>query len=176
MTRKAHPKPANGSLSNQLAVVEQRLGPIQHRPIEGLRAYKNNPRKHSEKQIVQLMASVGRFGFTIPILIDEHGTIIAGEARAEAARRLGISKVPVLVADQWSPAQIKAYRLADNKLATNSTWDIKALAIEINAIMDLEEIQIESLGFDTAEIDVLLAEETSGQQHDDPADSIVPVP
>jgi ParB-like chromosome segregation protein Spo0J len=108
-------------LPNQVTALERHLGSIQYQPVSELRAYKNNPRKHPEKQIVKLMASISEFGFSVPALIDIDGTIIAGEARIEAARRLGISEVPALVADQWSKAQIQAYRIADNKLASLSS-------------------------------------------------------
>jgi DNA modification methylase len=176
MTRKARSNPGGGSLPNQLAALDQRLGPIQYRPIGDLRAYQNNPRKHPEKQIIKLMAAMREFGFTIPVLIDADGTIISGEARVEAARRLGSTEIPVLVADQWSQAQIRAYRIADNKLASLSKWDDELLAVEISAIIDLGEIEIEGFGFDTGEIDVLLAGVTSISQSADPADAAVPIP
>lgn len=157
---------------NQLAALEHRFGPIQHWPIDRLTNYAGNPRKHPEKQIVKLMASVSQFGFVFPVLVDEEGLIISGEARAEAARRLGMRELPVLVADQWSKAQIKAYRLADNRLAMMSAWDEDLLAIELAGIIELDEVPIELLGWDTAEIDVILEVGTGGASSVDPADQI----
>jgi ParB-like chromosome segregation protein Spo0J len=80
--------PVNGgarALPNHLAALEQRLGPIEYRPLATLNRYENNPRKHPEKQLLKLEASIREFGFTMPVLVDEAGTIIAGEARVEAA-------------------------------------------------------------------------------------------
>jgi hypothetical protein len=99
-TRSKHPAHlAPALLRNSQSTVEQQLGPIQYRPLLALTAYKDNPRKHPERQIVQLAASITEFGFTIPVLIDAGGFIIAGHARIEAARRLGMTEVPILTAE-----------------------------------------------------------------------------
>jgi DNA modification methylase len=132
-----------------------------------------HPRKHSEKQLVKLAASITQFGFAIPVLIDEAGVIIAGEARVAAARRLKLKSVPVIVAHHWSAAQVRAYRLADNRLAEDAVWDRQALAIELAAIMEIEEVPIEVLGWETAEIDLLLDE---SDELSDPADEQLAVP
>lgn len=162
---------SEAALANDLAPLDQRLGPIDYRPIDELPSYANNPRKHPEKQLVQLAASIAQFGFVMPILVDESGTIIAGEARVIAARRLGMETVPVIVAQYWSPAQVRAYRLADNRLAEQAYWDRKALAIELAAIIEIEEVPVEVLGWDTAEIDLMLDEdEASDASASDPAD------
>ena len=159
-------------LRNLSSAIEQRLGPIEYRPIEGVRGYANNPRKHPEKQLVQLTASMQEFGFAMPVLIDTDGMIIAGEARVEVARRLGIPEVPVLVADHWSTAQVKAYRLADNRLAEGATWDLDLLRIELESVIEIGEVGIEILGWSTGEIDVLL----DGTTVDDDADGADEVP
>jgi DNA modification methylase len=143
-------------LHNAQAIVDQRLGPIEYRPTDELKAYDNNPRKHSEKQITQLMASIGHFGFAMPVLVDPEGVLITGHARIEAARRLGIISIPVIVAENWSRAQVKAYRLADNRLAEAATWDADLLRIELKSIIEIGEVPIELLGWSTGEIDVLL--------------------
>lgn len=165
-------------LPNELAALEQRLGPIEYRPTAALTAYKNNPRKHPEKQLVKLAASISEFGFAMPVLIDEENTIIAGEARVEAARRLGMTEVPVIVAHHWSAAQVRAYRLADNKLATLAEWNKEALAIELASIIELDETPIEILGWDTGEIDLILEEasDSSGSGSADPADEQIQPP
>lgn len=145
------------TLRNSQIAIEQRFGPIQYRSPAALQAYANNPRKHGDKQIVQLMASITEFGFAIPVLIDETGTIIAGEARIAAAVRLGMSKVPVLVAEHWSKAQVKAYRLADNRLSeAGASWDLDLLRVEIAGIIEIGEVPVEIMGWNTAEIDVIL--------------------
>ena len=158
--------------SNQLPLIEQRLGPIDYRSPSSLTAYAANPRKHPEKQLVKLMASIREFGFALPVLVDEDGVIIAGEARIEAAKRLSLAEVPVIIADQWSKAQVRAYRLADNRLAELASWDREALAIELAAIIELDETPIELLGWETAEIDLILDEAVTPDKPHDPADDM----
>ena len=98
-------------LRNLGSALEQRLGVIEYRPLAALQAYAGHARKHPEKQIVQLVASMREFGFALPVLVDTEGVLVTGHARIEAARRLGLEQVPVLVADRWSKAQVQAYRL-----------------------------------------------------------------
>lgn len=160
----------NTALRNELTALEQRLGPIEYRPIAALDKYENNPRQHPEKQLVKLGGSIREFGFAMPVLIDEHDTIIAGEARVEAARRVGMTEVPVIVAHHWSAAQVRAYRLADNRLAELSAWSEDALAIELAAIIELDDSPIEVLGWETGEIDLLLDCDSSKAGSPDPAD------
>jgi DNA modification methylase len=165
-------------LSNALAAIDQRIGPIEYRPLSSLSRYENNPRKHPERQLVKLAASLREFGFAMPVLVDEQDVIIAGEGRIEAARRIGMTEIPVLVAGHWSAAQVRAYRLADNRLAELGTWDQEALAIEIAAIIELDECPVEILGWETAEIDILLDEsaDDSADTAPDPADEQLPRP
>lgn len=164
-----------GPACNQVPALERKLGPIRYQPVARLLSYAGNPRKHPDKQIVKLMASISEFGFAAPILIDIDNVIIAGHARLEAARRLGLSEVPVLVADQWSKAQVKAYRLADNRLAELGSWDEDLLAVELASIIELDETPIELLGWDTGEIDVLLS---PSENHNtaDPSDDCPELP
>lgn len=124
--------------------IEQRLGSIAYRRLGEVVPCAGNPHKHPERQIVQLSASIGHFGFTMPLLVDEDSELICGHARLEAARRLGTDEVPVLVARSWSKARIKAYRLADNQLARAATWDEELLRIELSSIIELDEAPIES--------------------------------
>ncbi|KTE19875.1 hypothetical protein ATE67_14195 [Sphingopyxis sp. H050] len=149
---------------------------MQYRQPASLKLYANNPRKHPEKQIVKIMASISQFGFAIPVLVDRSDVIIAGEARVEAAKRLGLPEVPVLSAEKWTPGQVKAYRLADNKLAQLSTWDNDALSIEIRDIVELGEVGSESFGFDTGEVDFHLDESAGELLGDDPADAVPALP
>lgn len=157
--------------TNQLAPLDRQLGPIQYVDIDALTAYSNNPRKHPEKQIVKLMASISEYGIALPILIDTNQIIIVGAGVIEAARRLGIEKVPVIVADQWSPDQVQAYRLIDNRLAELSIWDEQVLKTEFLALLETD-FETDLLGWETAEIDLLLLEAKNDEPDDDPADQI----
>lgn len=169
-------KATRPALSNRTDLFEHRFGPIEYRPIDSLTTYSNNPRKHPERQLVKIATSITEFGFTMPALIDEDDVIIAGEARIAAAKRLGMAEVPVIVAHQWSKAQVRAYRLADNKLAELATWDADALAIELAAIIELDETPIEILGFETAEVDLLLDSNSKAETSEDEADEQIEVP
>jgi hypothetical protein len=161
-------------LSNTCAALDHRLGPITYRPLADVHAYDGHARKHPEKQIVQLMASMREFGFALPVLIDEADVVIVGHARIEAARRLGMTEVPVLVASHWSAAQVKAYRLADNQLARHATWDEDLLRVEIESIIELDEMPIEILGWETAEIDILM--DGTATAAADPAEDVPDAP
>lgn len=172
--------PSRRDLKNNLDALSQKLGPIELRSIASLSNYARNPRKHPESQLVALAASMRQFGFTMPVLVDANGEVIAGEARPVAAARVGLTKVPVLVAHHWSAAQVKAYRLADNRLAECATWDFGLLAAEILDVISIDEVAIEILGWETAEIDVILEEArvVEAQQGGaaDPADAQVLLP
>lgn len=122
--------------------------------VDDLIPYARNARKHSAEQVEQLAASIDRFGFTIPVLAAEDGTIIAGHGRVMAAQRLGLSTVPVLVARGWSDEQRKAYTLADNRLAENATWDDDLLRIELGELRDAG-MDATFLGFSTHELDTI---------------------
>lgn len=162
-------------LPNTLTALDQRLGPIEYRHIDKLKLHASNPRKHPERQLVKLATSIAEFGFAMPVLVDGENTIIAGEARITAARRLGVKEVPVIIAHHWSAAQVRAYRLADNRLAELATWDVEALSIELAAIIEFDEMPIELLGWEMGEIDLMLdvAEEPSAK---DPQDEQIEVP
>lgn len=156
---KLKPKTASTSEqhSNQLDALQRKLGVIRYEPVKSLKPYEGNPRKHPEKQIIKLMASIREFGIAMPILIDANNVVIAGHAVLEAAKRLGIQEVPVLVADQWSSAQVRAYRLSANRLAELSQWDDALLKIELAAIIEFDETPIEILGWEIGEIDEKLS-------------------
>src|SRR4051812_1767492 len=86
----------------------------------------------SEEQVAQIAASIKEWGWTTPVLVDESGGIVAGHGRVMAARKLGITEVPVMVARGWTEAQRRAYVLADNKLALNAGWDTDLLKVELS--------------------------------------------
>lgn len=116
--------------------------------IEKLVPYARNSRTHSDAQVAQIAASMREWGWTNPVLVDEHGGIIAGHGRVLAARQLGLAEVPVIVARGWSEAQKRAYVISDNKLALNAEWDEDMLRAEL---LDLKgfDYDIGLLGFNT---------------------------
>lgn len=106
---------------------------IQWRPIGEVHPYPNNPRDNDDA-VDYVANSIREFGWQQPIVVDVDGTIIAGHTRLKAAKRLGMETVPVVVADNLTPAQVNAYRLADNKVAEAATWDMEALAVELEGL------------------------------------------
>jgi DNA modification methylase len=121
-----------------------------------LKPYSNNVKKHPQKQIHQIAASIRQFGFISPVIIDEKHEIIAGHGRWEAAKLLGLKTVPVISIGNLTPAEIKAYRIADNQLTLNTGYDDSLLKIEIKELIDLVEFELEIIGFETAEIDLII--------------------
>lgn len=124
---------------------------VQRWPIEDLIPYADNARLHTDAQVDQIARSIRQFGFTIPVLVREDGTIIAGHGRVLAARTLSLAEVPVMVATGWSDEQCRAYAIADNRLAENSSWDAERLAREIMALSDIGA-DLSGIGFTEAEI------------------------
>lgn len=118
--------------------------------ISEVRPYENNPRKITEEAIQKVAASIREFGFKQPIIIDKNNVIIAGHTRLKAAEFLGLETVPVIRADDLTPEQVKAYRLADNKVAEATDWDMNALDKELAEILDID---MDEFGFDIADID-----------------------
>ena len=125
--------------------------------------YENNSRTHSKEQVEQIKRSITEFGFTNPILIDEHNGIIAGHGRLQAAQELGIKLVPTILLEGLTEAQRKAYVIADNNLALNAGWDLDVLKLEIEGLGEFD-FDIDLLGFD----DDFLA----GLMEEEPADGL----
>ena len=123
--------------------------------IEDIRPYKANPRKN-DASVDAVAASIKEFGFKVPIVLDKSNEIIAGHTRLKAATKLGLKEVPVIMADDLSPDQVKAYRLADNKTAELSEWDMNLLTEELK---DLEEVDFDMLPFGFAPVDEMLDED-----------------
>lgn len=131
---------------------------IEDRRIDALTPRPRNPRTHSPKQIRQIADSIETFGFTNPVLIDCDGNIVAGHGRVEAAKLLGIETVPTICLDDLSEAQIRAYVIADNRLAENAGWDTEILAIELQDLLEIDlDFDIAITGFEPPEIDLLIA-------------------
>lgn len=127
--------------------------------IAELKPYSKNARTHSPKQLRQIAKSIKTFGFTNPVLIDKDNCILAGHGRVGAAKLAGLTEVPVLVISHLTLAQKKAYILADNRLAELSGWDKNLLKVELEELQRIEDgdFDLTLTGFDTPEIDVLLA-------------------
>jgi hypothetical protein len=123
---------------------------------EQLRPCTMNPRRHSQKQLRQIAKSIGRFGFVNPVLISDDFEIMAGHGRVEAAQLLGLNKVPTVRLSNLSPAERRAYVIADNRLAQLAGWDRELLAIELQGLIDMQFDDVELTGFSLPEIDVIL--------------------
>jgi site-specific DNA-methyltransferase (adenine-specific) len=126
---------------------------IKNMKINDLIPYENNPR-NNEGAIEYVANSIKQFGFKVPIVVDKDNVIVAGHTRWLAASALEMDEVPVVVADDLTPAQIKAFRLADNKVAEKASWDFTKLADEIKGIDT--DINLNELGFGEFELDTLL--------------------
>ena len=120
---------------------------IVQKRTDDLRPYERNPRKN-DAAVAAVAESIKEFGFRVPIIIDKDGVIIAGHTRLKAAQKLGLETVPCVMADDLSPEQVRAFRLADNKTAELSEWDINLLDEELRAIT---EIDMSAFGFGSFE-------------------------
>ena len=128
---------------------------LEHLPIAELVPYARNSRTHSEEQVAQIAGSIREFGFTNPVLIDANGTIVAGHGRVMAARKLGIESVPCIRLGHLTPTQVRAYVIADNKLALNAGWDEQMLNAEIESLKE-EGFDIGLTGFSDSEVEKML--------------------
>ena len=148
---------------------------IEYQPLGALKPRASNPRTHSDKQIDQIAHAILRFGFTNPILVGTDNLIAAGEGRWRAARKLGLAEVPTVRLSDMTEAELRAYALADNKLAENAGWDRNLLGLELQYLSDLglEDLDLTITGFELPEIDVLIGELSGTQAADGSADAMV---
>lgn len=140
---------------------------VVYQDISQIHPYENNPR-NNEAAVGPVAQSIKEFGFRVPILIDGRGTIIAGHTRYEAAKRLGMDKVPCILVDDLTDAQIKAYRIADNKVAEASSWNDDVLRAEMDALQALD-VDLSSTGFSEVELDGLLRDVDEFYSKQEPA-------
>jgi ParB-like chromosome segregation protein Spo0J len=119
--------------------------------IDKLIPYVNNARIHSDEQVLQIAASIKEFGFNNPVLIDKENGIVAGHGRVMAAKKLEHAAVPCIRLEHLTEAQRKAYILADNKIALNSTWDKDLLMLEVETLTEMG-MNLDILGFDASEL------------------------
>ena len=127
--------------------------------VSSLIPYARNSRTHSDEQVAQIAASIREFGFTNPVLIDANGTIIAGHGRVLAAKKLGLIEFPCLRLGHLTPSQIRAYVIADNKIALNAGWDDEMLKAELLTLQE-EGFNTDLTGFSDDELNALLTVET----------------
>lgn len=136
-------------MPNNLTVITQ--------PITALKPYERNARTHSKAQIQQIADSINAFGFNNPILVDQDNRIVAGHGRVEALKILGHTDVATILLDHMSPDQIKAYVIADNRIAENAGWNKEILAVEFQNLMNLDiQFDLEVTGFELPQIDLMI--------------------
>jgi hypothetical protein len=139
-----------------------------HQSIGELKNHRHNARTHSKHQTRQIAESIKAFGFVNPVLLDQDNTIIAGHGRVAAAKLLGLSEVPTIRPENLSPDQIRAYVLADNRLAEKAGWDKSILAIELQHLLTIEsDFDVTVTGFEIPEIDLVLFSEIDKPDPDD---------
>jgi DNA modification methylase len=154
------------SLASRMSIV--------HRAIDQLKPDPANPRLHSKKQIRQIANSIEAFGFNVPVLVDADLKVIAGHGRLLACRELGWPEVPTLRLDHLTPAQARAFMIADNRLTEIATWDDPLLAQQLKDLsVSGLDFSIEITGFEMGEIDLRIASlEDIPDRADDPADAV----
>src|SRR3954464_4399523 len=138
--------------------------------IDRLVPYARNPRKN-DAAVDRMCGSIREFGFKIPVLARSDGEVVDGHLRLKAARKLGITEIPVMLCDEWTPAQVKAFRLLVNRSVAWAAWDEELLALELQDL-NAADFDLSLTGFDTKELDQLLAE----PEDDAAADAVPAVP
>ena len=115
--------------------------------ISELKEYESNPRLINDEAVDKVAASIKEFGFKVPIIVDEDNVIVAGHTRKLAAQSIGMDEVPVVIADDLTEDQIKAFRLADNKVSEFSEWDFDLLSAELDELdMDMDDFGFDEIG------------------------------
>ena len=132
---------------------------VEYRKVETLIPYVRNPRTHSDEQVAKIAASIVEYGWTSPVLVDGANGIIAGHGRLAAARKLGMSEVPVIELAHLTPTQRRAYIIADNRLALDAGWNDEMLALELAELTDAG-YDLALTGFEASEIEALLADDS----------------
>ena len=135
---------------------------VVEKKIAEIKPYEKNPRKN-DNAVDAVASSISQFGFKVPVVIDKDNVIVCGHTRYKAAKKLGLEKVPCVVADDLTDEQIKAYRLADNKVSELADWDIDLLGEELDGIFDID---MSDFGFDLSE------DEDAQTERDDLSDKV----
>ncbi len=161
--RRMHQKPT------ELDTTTFRILSVTYRATEKLKPDARNARTHPKRQVDQIVASIGEFGFTNPILVDPEGMLIAGHGRLLAAKAMGMAEVPTIELAGLNETQKRALRLADNKIALGAGWDLDILKVELAELSTLDlDLDLTVTGFSTGELDVLLG------SNEDPEDDVIP--
>lgn len=143
---------------------------IVYKKVKDLIPYENNPRNNDEA-VDYVANSIKEFGFKVPVVVDKDNVVVAGHTRLKACEKLGIGEVPCIVADDLTEDQIKAFRIADNKVGEIATWDLDKLSIELDGLQDID---MSDFGFDIG-ADAVRTEgsstdsESGGENEDDSA-------
>lgn len=146
---------------------------VEYVQVQQLKPDANNPRKHSDRQIKALTNSINAFGFNIPIAVNANHQVIAGHARLEAAKRMGMSEVPVLRLEHLTDEQARAFLIADNRLSEMSEWNGELLAVHLKELSVLNlDFDLEATGFTMGEIDLHI----EGLDHKEDQDDSPPLP
>jgi DNA modification methylase len=124
---------------------------VERWPLERIKEYPRNARIHTDQQVAQIAESIDKFGVTAPVLVDEDGVLIFGHGRRRAAELLGFTELPVSVAHGWTEEEKKAYRIADNQLGLNASWDLQLLKLEISDLK-MSGFDMPLLGFDNTQL------------------------
>lgn len=127
---------------------------INYQNVDALIPYINNPR-HNDQAVDAVASSIKNFGFKVPIVVDKGNEIVAGHTRLKAAKKLGIEEVPTIVADDLDDNQVRAFRLADNRVAELADWDEEILA---NELIDIDDIDMSDFGFEELESELEIEE------------------
>lgn len=145
---------------------------IVYKKVGELKPYENNPRINDEA-VKYVANSIKEFGFKVPIVVDKNNVIIAGHTRLKASLELGFNEVPCIIVDDLSEEQIKAFRLADNKVAEKSLWDYSKLDEELDSILDID---MSLFDFNTDEIDWSNVDDLSEETYDKPEHNMLECP
>lgn len=128
---------------------------IEYLKVDEVIPYANNPRNNDGEAIERVASSIREYGFKSPIIVDKDNVIVAGHTRYKAAKRLNLDTIPAIKADDLTPAQIKAFRIADNRVSEYATWNNEMLSIELEGLQELE-FDLDLTGFEEWELDNLL--------------------
>ena len=134
---------------------------VEQWPIDRLTPYARNPRKN-EHAVPKMASLIKEFGFKVPVVARSDGSVVDGHLRLMAARHLGMDTVPVVLADEWTEAQVKAFRIAVNKSAELAEWDTAMLALEIEDLKELD-FDLELTGFELPELDEIIGGGDAGR-------------
>jgi len=144
---------------------------IIYKKLNEIKPYEKNPRKNDDA-VEYVANSIKEFGFKVPIVIDKNGIIVTGHTRYKASQQLGLEEVPCIIADDLSKEQIKAFRLADNKVSEKSNWDYGLLDIELEDL----SLNMEDFGFDNIKVDWDSVEDLTDSSYDEPSHRMLECP